>query len=40
MSPAEPVPTAVVYDVNVLVTAVAGGNSPFRSWPFPASHLR
>jgi predicted nucleic acid-binding protein len=30
-----PVPTAVVYDVNVLVTAVAGGNSPFRSWPSP-----
>jgi len=35
MSPAEPVPTAVVYDVNVLVTAVASGNSPFRSWPSP-----
>jgi predicted nucleic acid-binding protein len=31
----EPAPTAVVYDVNVLVTAVAGGNSPFRSWPSP-----
>jgi len=31
----EPVPTAVVYDVNVLVTAVASGNSPFRSWPSP-----
>ena len=31
----EPVPTAVVCDVNVLVTAVAGGNSPFRSWPSP-----
>ena len=29
------VPTAVVYDVNLLVTAVAGGNSPFRSWPSP-----
>jgi predicted nucleic acid-binding protein len=30
------VPTvAVVYDVNVLVGAVAGGNSPFRSWPSP-----
>jgi predicted nucleic acid-binding protein len=28
-------PTTVVYDVNVLVTAVAGGNSPFRSWPSP-----
>jgi len=30
-----PVPAAVVYDVNVLVTAVASGNSPFRSWPSP-----
>jgi predicted nucleic acid-binding protein len=28
-------PAAVVYDVNLLVTAVAGGNSPFRSWPSP-----
>lgn len=35
MSHIEPVPTAVVYDVNVLVTAVASGNSPFRSWPSP-----
>ncbi|HEY6313562.1 MAG TPA: PIN domain-containing protein [Streptosporangiaceae bacterium] len=35
MSPVEPVPTAVVYDVNVLVTAIASGNSPFRSWPSP-----
>ena len=35
MSPVEPAPTAVVYDVNVLVTAIAGGNSPFRSWPSP-----
>ena len=35
MSPVEPVPTAVVYDANVLVTAVASGNSPFRSWPSP-----
>ena len=35
MSPVEPVPTAVVYDVNELVTAVASGNSPFRSWPSP-----
>ena len=26
---------AVVYDINVLVTAAAGGNSPFRSWPSP-----
>jgi predicted nucleic acid-binding protein len=25
----------VVYDVNVIVTAVASGNSPFRSWPSP-----
>ncbi|HZR53104.1 MAG TPA: PIN domain-containing protein [Streptosporangiaceae bacterium] len=31
----EAVPTAVVYDVNVLVTAIASGNSPFRSWPSP-----
>lgn len=29
------VPTAVVYDINLLVTAAAGGNSPFRSWPSP-----
>jgi predicted nucleic acid-binding protein len=35
MSPAEPVPAAVVYDVNMLVTAIASGNSPFRSWPSP-----
>jgi putative PIN family toxin of toxin-antitoxin system len=35
MSPVEPAPTTIVYDVNVLVTAVAGGNSPFRSWPSP-----
>ncbi|MFI0357470.1 putative toxin-antitoxin system toxin component, PIN family [Actinomadura sp. 9N407] len=28
-------PTPVVYDINVLVTAVVGGNSPFRSWPSP-----
>ncbi len=28
-------PAVVVYDVNVLVTAVASGNSPFRSWPSP-----
>jgi putative PIN family toxin of toxin-antitoxin system len=25
----------VVFDVNVLVGAVAGGNSPFHSWPSP-----
>jgi hypothetical protein len=30
-----PVPSAVVYDINVLVTAAAAGNSPFRSWPSP-----
>jgi putative PIN family toxin of toxin-antitoxin system len=30
---ASPVP--IVYDVNVLVGAAAGGNSPFRSWPSP-----
>ena len=30
-----PVPSAVVYDIDVLVTAAAGGNSPFRSWPSP-----
>lgn len=35
MSHLAPVPTPVVYDVNLLVTAVAGGNSPFRSWPSP-----
>ena len=29
----EPIP--VVYDVNVLVGAVAVGNSTFRSWPSP-----
>jgi predicted nucleic acid-binding protein len=28
-------PAPVVYDVNVLVGAAAGGNSPFRSWPSP-----
>ncbi|MCL2668943.1 MAG: PIN domain-containing protein [Micrococcales bacterium] len=30
-----PSPIPVVFDVNVLVTAAAGGNSPFRSWPSP-----
>jgi predicted nucleic acid-binding protein len=35
VSHVEPVATAVVYDVNVLVTAVASGNSHFRSWPSP-----
>lgn len=28
-------PINIVYDVNVLVGAAAGGNSPFRSWPSP-----
>lgn len=28
-------PIPVVYDVNVLVGAAIGGNSPFRSWPSP-----
>src|SRR5262249_12366769 len=35
VSSLQPVPAAVVYDINVLVTAAAGGNSPFRSWPSP-----
>jgi hypothetical protein len=35
VSSLEPAPAAVVYDINVLVTAAAGGNSPFRSWPSP-----
>ena len=35
MSSLAPVPAAVVYDINVLVTAASGGNSPFRSWPSP-----
>jgi predicted nucleic acid-binding protein len=35
MSPLAPVPSAIVFDINLLVTAVAGGNSPFRSWPSP-----
>jgi hypothetical protein len=30
-----PVPTPVVFDVNVLVLAAAIGESPFRSWPSP-----
>jgi predicted nucleic acid-binding protein len=30
-----PAPTPVVYDVNVLVMAVADGDSSFRSWPSP-----
>jgi len=28
-------PVSLVYDVNVLVGAAAGGNSPYRSWPSP-----
>ena len=35
MSSLQPVPAAVVYDINILVTAAASGNSPFRSWPSP-----
>jgi hypothetical protein len=31
-----PVPVPVVSGVNVLVLAVAAGESPFRSWPSPA----
>lgn len=30
-----PVPVPVVFDVNVLVQAIADGDSPFRSWPSP-----
>jgi hypothetical protein len=30
-----PVPIPVVFDVNVLVRAIAVGESPFRSWPSP-----
>ena len=30
-----PVATPVVFDVNVLVQAVASGNSPYHSWPSP-----
>jgi hypothetical protein len=30
-----PVPVPVVFGVNVLVLAVAAGESPFRSWPSP-----
>jgi len=35
VNPLESVPTVVVFDVNVLVSAAASGNSPFRSWPSP-----
>lgn len=30
-----PVATPVVFDVNVLVEAIASGNSPYGSWPSP-----
>ena len=30
-----PVPIPVVFDVNVLVQAIASGNSPYSSWPSP-----
>jgi len=30
-----PVSVPVVFDVNVLVQAIATGESPFRSWPSP-----
>src|SRR5262249_31965468 len=30
-----PVPVPVVFDVKVVVLAVATGESPFRSWPSP-----
>jgi len=30
-----PAPVPVVFDVNVLVVAIAAGESPFRSWPSP-----
>ena len=35
MSLPGPVPVSVMFDVNVLVLAVAAGQSPFRSWPSP-----
>lgn len=35
MSGRPPSPRNAVFDINVLVGAVAGGNSPFRSWPSP-----
>ena len=35
MSLPGPVATPVVFDVNVLVQAVASGNSPYVSWPSP-----
>jgi predicted nucleic acid-binding protein len=30
-----PVATPVIFDVNVLVQAIASGNSPYQSWPSP-----
>lgn len=35
MSLPGPVPIPVVFDVNVLVRAIALGESPYRSWPSP-----
>ena len=35
MTQSAPAARRVVFDVNVLVGAVVGGNSPFRSWPSP-----
>ena len=35
VSSAPPSSRNVVFDINVLVGAVVGGNSPFRSWPSP-----
>ncbi len=35
MSVPGPAPVPVVFDVNVLVVAIAAGESPFRSWPSP-----
>ena len=35
MSLPGPVATPVVFDVNVLVQAIATGNSPYLSWPSP-----
>jgi predicted nucleic acid-binding protein len=35
MSLPGPVATPVVFDVNILVQAIASGNSPYISWPSP-----
>jgi len=35
MSLPGPAPTPVIFDVNILVRAVAVGESPFRCWPSP-----